>query len=212
MRIEGRVGVARYNDDAEYPPRIGSQGELIISDFNGKYYEQTMRGNAFVYTSTAAAAIAALGNNNPTLWNPMGSGKNLVITKVVLGAAAVGTPVMTAFQWGYQTGVGSQVGTAAPVVSLTAVAGVNLLLGAGNNSIMRYAPATITLTTAPTFLAPIGFSLSATVSSGWNLTQDVDGGIIVPPGTLVQIGASTATSTTFFTAIYGLELPIPSTA
>lgn len=211
MRIEGRTGVARFPDDSEGPPRLGSQGETIVSDMNGLFYEQTMRGNGFVYSTSTAVSVVALGTAGaPNLWNPSGSNKNLVITKIVVSAAAVGTPVVSAFTYGVLNNAGSQIGTAAPVVSLTQVAGVNLLLGSGNVSVMRYAPATISLTAAPTFLCPAGFSSGSAVTPGTvSLIDDVSGRIIIPPGNLFQIGASTATSTTYFIAIYGLELIAP---
>lgn len=214
MRIEGRTGVARYADDIEGPPRVGSQGEMIVSDMNGLYYEQTMRGNAFVYSSSAAVSVVALGTAGaPNLWNPAGSGKNLVITRIVMGAAAVGTPVVSAFTYGVLNNAGVSIGTGAPVISLTQVAGVNLLFGSGNVSSMRFAPATISLTAAPTFLCPAGFtSGSAVTPNSVSLIDDVSGRIIISPGNLFQIGASTATSTTYFIAIYGLELTIPMTA
>lgn len=214
MRIEGLVGVAKRSDDTEAPPRLGNQGELITAHLNPKYYEQTMRGNAFVYaTSTAVSVVAPGAAGAPNIWNPAGSGKNLVITKIVFGAAAIGTPVVSAFQYAVLANAGNQVGTAAPVVSLTEVLGVNLLFGSGLKSVMRFAPATISLTAAPTVFAPAGFATgSAAAPVGYSFVDDVDGRIIIPPGNLFQIGASTATSTTFFIAIYGLELPIPLTA
>lgn len=214
MRVEGRTGVQRNTDDMLVPSRIGSQGEVIVSDMNGLYYEQTMRGNAFVYSTTTAVSVVALGTAAaPNIWNPAGSGKNLVIHKVVFGYAAIGTPVGSAFQYGILNNAGSQIGTAAPVVSLTAVAGVNLLIGSGISSVMRFAPATISLTAAPSLLCPVGFSTgSAAAPVGYQMIDDVSGRIIIPPGNLFQIGASTATSSTFFIAIYGLELPIALTA
>lgn len=215
MKIEGRVGVQRGVDDALNPPRIGNQGEIIVSDMNGMFYEQTMRGNGFVYSTSTAASVVALGTAAaPNIWNPSGSGRNLVIHKICFGAAAVGTPVVSNIQYGILSNAGSQVGTAAPVVSLTAVAGVNLLLGSGIASAMRFAPATISLTAAPTYFATSGCwtGSAAAPTTGMNFFDDVNGRIIVPPGNLFQIGASTATSTTFVISIYALELPIPLTA
>jgi len=91
VRIEGRVGVARYADDQEGPPRLGTQGEVVIAPLNPAYYEQTMRGNAFIYSVPAAgAALAALGvNTAPFIWNPAGNNKLLLITKVAVGLVSV---------------------------------------------------------------------------------------------------------------------------
>lgn len=210
MRIESRIGVQRNNDDMLNLPRLGNQGELIVSNFSGQFYEQTMRGNGFIYATTTAVSVVALGTAGaPNLWNPAGSGKLLVLEKIIFAAAAVGTPVASAFTYGLLQNAGSQIGTAAPVVSLTQVAPVSALLGSGIVSVIRFAPATISLTTAPTLFAVAAQSGGTATVTTAALQDDINGKIIIPPGNLFQIGASTATSTTYFITIYGLELPIP---
>lgn len=215
MRSEGLVGVARRTDDTESPLRVGNTGELITSaGLNGVYYEQTMRGNAFVYAMSTAASIVAVGTAGfPNLWNPLGSGKLLVLTKITWQAAAIGTPVISGFQYAYLANAGAQVGTASPVLTGTYVGGVNLLLGSGQMSVMKFAGAAGTMTTAPTIFAAAGLNLGATATqTPWTGSDDINGRIVIPPGTLFQIGASTATSTTFNISIWGLELPMPLTA
>lgn len=213
MRVEGRVGVAKYADDLEIPPRLGSQGEFIVSDMNGLFYEQTMRGNAFAYSTVTAASVTALGNNLPSLWNPLGSGKNIVIHKVTFQAAAIGVPVISGFQYGLLSNAGAQIGTGSPIITFTSVAPVNLLLGAGLASVARWGPAVNTYTVAPALLAAIGLNLGATATqTPWSGMDDVNGRIIIAPGNLLQIAASTATSTTFNITIWGFELPVPGVA
>src|SRR3989442_422841 len=88
-------------------------------------------------TNTAAATP-----NAPMIWNPSNSGKNLVVHKIEFGY--VGTTWAPGhIEYGVVLNAGSQTGTGAPIVSLTQVAGVNLLLGAGNTSVMRFAPTTL---------------------------------------------------------------------
>lgn len=217
MRIEGLVGVARRSDDQEAPPRIGNQSELIVAELNPVYYEQTMRGNAFVYTMSTAASIVAPGTAGfPNLWNPLGSGKLLILNRIVWQAAAIGTPVISGFQYAYLPNAGAQVGTASPVLTgaySNTVNVYNLLLGSGNVSVMKYLGAAATMTTAPTVFAAAGLNLGATATqTPWTGWDDINGRIIIPPGVLFQVGASTATSTTFAISIYGFEIPIPMTA
>lgn len=217
MRIEGRVGVARNADDAIVLPRIGNQGELVIGEINPKYYEQTMRGNHFVYsTAIGGAVLAALGTTSaPFLWNPIGSGKLLVLTKVAVGLDATGTTAAGHIVYGAQSGLGSQVGTGAPVVSGTFVAGVNLLVGAGIPSQMKFAPTTVSLTAACTFLCTMGLgqaTAATTATSPFVVIDDVDGRIVIPPGSGFTVAASGSIASTYTTSIYGLELPLPLTA
>jgi hypothetical protein len=88
----------------------------------------------------------------------------------------------------------------------------NLLLGSGNPSICKYLGVAATMTTAPTVFAAAGVNLgsTATFTPFW-ASDDVQGRIIIPPGVLFQIGASTASSTTFAITIWGMEIPIPLT-
>lgn len=214
MRIEGRVGVGAFGDDSEVPPRLGNTGEQLTAHLNPKYYEQTVRGNAFVYAVPAAGAILnVLGTTSaPFLWNPAGSGKNLVITKVVAGLVATGTTAAGHIVYGFQNNLGSQTGTAAPVVSLTAVAAVNLLMGGGKASVMRFAPTTVSLTAACTFLCSMGIgqaTAASTATSPYMAVDDVDGRIIIPPGSAFTVAASGAIASTYSISIYGLEIPIP---
>jgi len=217
MRIEGLVGVGRRSDDQEAPPRLGNQGEQIVAELNPKYYEQTMRGNAFIYTMGTAASIVAPGTAGfPNLWNPLGSGKLCILTKITWQVAAVGTPAVSGFQYAYLPNAGAQVGTASPVLTgaySNTVGVYNLLLGSGNVSVMKYLGVAATMTTAPTVFAAAGLNLGSTgTQTPWTAWDDIDGRIVIPPGVLFQVGASTTTSTTFSISIYGIEIPIPLTA
>lgn len=217
MRVEGRTGVQRNTDDMLVPSRIGSQGEVVVSDMNGFFYEQVMRGNGFVYPSAIAgsAPVAATTTNVPFLWNPSGSGKNLVIIKVVASITATGTAVAGAIAYASIPNAGSQIGTAQPVVSGTFVAATNLLLGAGNNSVIRFCPTTVVTTATPTVIAAssIGQCTAATTAVPPVMLVDwVYGAIIIPPGNTFQIVAGASIASTYCFSIFGLELPIALTA
>lgn len=177
---------------------------------NPAYYDLTRAGRGFVYSTSTAVSVVALGTAGaPTLWNPAGSGRLCVLTKVTWQAAAIGTPVISGFQYGFTKDVGAQAGTGSPVASATYVDGVNLLLGGeSRDSKMKFIPATNTLGAAPTFLCAAGLNLGATATqTPWTAADYIDGRIIIAPDTLFQIGASTATSTTFNISIFGLEIP-----
>lgn len=217
MIQSGLVGVARRSDDTESAVRIGNQGDVMTSALQSDYYEQTMRGNAFVYTMGTAASIVAPGTAGfPNLWNPLGSGKLIILNKITFQAAAIGTPVISGFQYAFLANAGAQVGTASQVLTgaySNTVGVTNLLLSSGNASIAKYLGVAATMTTAPSVFAAAGLNLGATATqTPWTGWDDINGRIIIPPGVLFQIGASTATSTTFSISIWGIELPIPLTA
>jgi hypothetical protein len=211
MRMEGHVGPARYSDNIDALLRLGNDGEAIVGELGSKYAEQSLRGNSFVFPTTTAASVTALGNNIPTIFNPLGSGVSFVLTKVTMQVGAVGTPAVSGFQYGYLANAGAQIGTASPILTATFVAGINCLIG-GRVPKVLFAPAAITFTTAPALLAPVGFNLGSTATeTPYNLVDDVDGRIALPPGTALQIGASTTTSKTFNIAFWGYERALPLT-
>ncbi len=98
----------------------------------------------------------------------------------------------------YQAGMGSQVATASPVPAATLVAPVNMLLSAGNASIAKFAPATLTLTSAATYLMTFGISqlttTGATTSApAYTMSYAYNGQLIVPPGVGIFVTSANTT-------------------
>ena len=218
MHAEAEVGPKRYPDGATSKLRTGHFGELLVSDMNGFFYEQTMRGNGYSFSTAVAgnALVAATTGNAPAIWNPPQSGRNLVIQKVAYTRVAVGTPVEGGPVYLLRTNTIAGPATAADVVSLTAVAAVNLRADQGDNSGMRFAPTTIAVTTAPTIWAYSGISQIAatgtTTGPGTFATIDyINGLLVLPPGNLFSIGATAAIATTYAISIFGFSLPVPQT-
>jgi hypothetical protein len=207
------VGVQRLADGISAVPRLGAQGELVMGQLNPRYYEQTLRGNAFLYSTAAAGVTLAAPsvNSAPMIWNPANSGKNLVLTKVALGYVSA-TSAAGYVEYAVLQNAGSQTGTGAPVVSLTTVTPFNLLVGSGNASVMRFAQSTVTLANAPSATWPAGVSMVAQTATStnapWTMIDDIDGRIIIPPGNAFFVVANAAVAMVAAIAIYGLELPV----
>jgi hypothetical protein len=217
VELAGYVGPVSLSDGAHTgQARLANSGELMTSKVNPDWAEHVLRGNAFVY-STAAAGVTWLAptgtQNMPMLWNPSGSGKNFWLKRVVAGYVS-GNNVPGNLELAYLAAAGSQIGTGAPIVSLTQVAGVNLNLGAGNVSVMRFAPATVTVTTAPTFLVTLGINhftgVAATASSPFAMDTQCE--VLVPPGVAIFVCFNAVSTVIGSIALYGLELPVPPTA
>ena len=214
MRIEGRVGVAKNTDDSEVPPRLGSQGEVMVSQLGGKYTEPTNRGMGFVYATAAnGVPLAIVSSTSPTfmIWNPAGSQKNLELTKVVLGYVTI-ADVAGHVCYSVLNNTGSQIGTNAPIVSLTGMTATSLLTNSGNQSSIRCGIGN-TLANAPTYLCPMGASTVvgtfSTTQQPWVMTDDIDGRIIVPPGNAFFVSVNASMSTQFNIAAYGIEVSVP---
>jgi hypothetical protein len=220
VQLDGYVGPVTMADGPARPRlRVSNQGEVVTGRLNSQWYEQTLRGNAFVYAQAAAGkaliapATTALA---PMLWNPTGSGKNLVLHKLIVGYVGTNTWAPGHIDYGVITNAGSQIGAGAPIVSLTQVAGVNCLLGAGNVSVMRFCPNTCVTVTAPTFLCPTGISAqtgtTTSVTQPWQAVDDIKGLIIVPPGVAFFVMSNADLLAITSVALFGVELPIPPTA
>lgn len=182
---------------------------------NAQYYLDTFNGNVFI-GSTASAGVKPPATNATAItyaiWNPLGSGKNIVPLYSTFGFVDT-TGAAANLALSYQTGMGAQVATASPVTAATLVAPVNANLGAGVASISKFAPATLTLASAATFLMSLGLNqlvtTAATTSSpGWTWRFDYNGTLVVPPGVGIFVtSANTAwLSNTDITTVWA-EIP-----
>jgi hypothetical protein len=209
----GRVGGGRASQAMDADLYLGYNQEGVVTELHGKYYQSTLAGNGYLYSAAAAGvAVATLGNNLPTLWNPAGSGRNIEITKVTLGWQST-TFAVGHFVYGLLTQAGANVATAGPILTFTNITPTNLLAGAGGQPVGRFAT-TCTFTTAPTFLATLGISqaalTAATAAWGGIMMDDVDGRIVLAPGSALQVAGSTAmNSAVVCVSIYGVETAIP---
>ena len=100
MILEGRVGPATLQDGALREARLGKSGEIAVTDAHGRYHEAAIRGATFSLVLTATTTGVAAGNivgaaaaatTQFALWNPVSSGRNLVLLKFGMGIIS-GTP------------------------------------------------------------------------------------------------------------------------
>jgi hypothetical protein len=195
---------------------LGSYGQQLTSDLFGKFGELARRGFVFSGVAAAAASIltVATSAHGPCLWNPASSGKIVIPLRILLSLGAVGTPILQGFQLNYLANAGDGIGTGAPVVTFTAVASVNTLIGKGNIATTKFAPATSTFTAAPAKLMDMGFGhlLEGAAASGQLYSMfyhDFDGAVILPPGALITLSSTITTSTTYWSTILYAEIAKP---
>jgi hypothetical protein len=192
MLIQGQVGQTAALDGTQTNLRQGRTGEIILSQAHGRYYEQTSRGQMFTLTLSATTSGIAAGNllnaaaaasTNFAIWNPIGSGFNLSITKVMVGlisgTLATGPLYHAVIQ------------TSNPTINTVSTNGVayNNLVG-GKSPVARYvavaAGTALTGASAPVVLRTMNLTFSAAAFSapaGANTLADLpDGDLIIPPG------------------------------
>ncbi len=196
-----QVGVQQIGDSYKTIARAGKQGETIVSELHGRYYEQTYRGNMFgisggLTTTTAAGAATFTGL---VIVNPSGSGYNLAINKVTILQGAA----LTA-----ETDIGIMYG--ASVAATTPLTTIFNRLAGGRASV-AIASAGLSLTAAMTaFIVFAGSGSGAITVPGLMPVVGVDfeGSLIIPPGYSVASYTSRASTTALMWTFQWEEVPI----
>lgn len=213
MDMKALVSKRNVGDGADIIPRAGNQCELVTHEMSGKHYEQTLRGNGFIYHAPAAALLlTGTGGGFPTVINPSGSGYIFVPLALRLGFVS-GTTVIGSVLLAETLSVGAGAATGAPITAATLVAAKSTYRGSGRNSVMQWSPTTNTFTAAPTVVASAGLNLGAAAPTGTGTYETkLDGLLAYYPGSAMSVVYSVTTSTAvFFVTIFGLEIPIPPT-
>lgn len=211
MLIQGQVGqpgVRSITPGANPVIRQGQQSDIIVSELHGRYYETTYNRNMYTATltsGTTTSAALATAHTGLLLLNPNNSQVNFVINKV-------GMTFLVAFS--AASAIGIQVGNQSTAVlsslTTTNTQTRNNFLGAPNSTVgLTYSAAT---TTSPSLLQLFGAGLTGAITTvpqipGFFL--DLEGSVIVPPGSWIATYTSTASgaSGTFASFTYE-EVPV----
>ena len=202
MTLEASVGERFLSTGVSGALRQGKNAELITAPAFGKYHETAL--NRRLFHSYGAPATLTAVNTTYTghlLWNPVGSGVNLVLCEVDL-AVSVTSASMT----------GIALASAAQATTPTSVTAVerqgNMFLGGAAGAVLAYKVAT--LTAAGTAFKLLMHNTAAIDTVGVDRTNiDLGDGIIVPPGYwvgLAAIGAASASAAVGSTFTY-MEIP-----
>ena len=197
-------------DGNAYDQLGGKSAEGIVAELHGKYYTNTYRGNCFtVSTVGAGLAVPISSSTAPVvmLWNPLGSGKNLVPLRFVATGAFNTTYVQGSINLLAVFGAGSVIATGSAITAFNqSVLGTNLFnaqLGGGNVSVMKSsANGTNTIAAASVLVVASMGSLNPSTLAGavaaspaaQALVYDFDGTMIIPPGVAVYPASSAGAS------------------
>ena len=191
--------------------RAGQLGDAIVSELHGRYYETTYRGNVFLLSVSTAAAVTAYaggaaGTPMLALFNPVGSGRNLVILKAsfanVVAASAGGTATF-----------GLYFGTTATITQATTVAPWSMATQQQSGSVATgFRNVALTSGSAASNVIALGSYYWATAAGAALVSGgpvDLEGSVIIPPGAYVALGGSAAlTSATWIGSIMWEEVPV----
>jgi hypothetical protein len=193
---------------------LGKSGEVIDANLHAKYYEQTYGGTMFYATTVAATAPAiytATAVTGMSIWNPTGSGKNIVLAKIIISkvTAAAAAPVQLGFA--LIQNAGSGVATGGPISATTALSsalrGGGLLNNSGQNASIALVSTGSTVV-APTQFVPL-FGMTTDVittsSEGTAFVYDPEGSLILQPGSYIAYASNVANTGTCQYALYWYE-------
>ena len=194
LQAQAGTGALKTADGSIVNLRTGNQSDLIVSELHAPYYEQVDRGNVFTLSLVTAAAItayvgAAAGTPMLGVFNPTGSGKNLVLLQAnfadVVAASAAGTATFGIY-YGATAAI-TQATVTNPTSALTQLASGSVATGFRNVA--------LTGSTAATNVLPIGSYYWATAAGAIqtpNAAVEPKGTILIPPGSYMALGGSAA--------------------
>lgn len=209
--IEGKVGPVVAADGSNPTMRLSKDASAVTVDGHAKYQEAIIRGNVYSLTVSGGAATAftggAAGAPLISVYNPVGSGKNLVLLSAsIVGRAAASAAGNVGFNiWGGVSAANTGTLTA-PTNMYTLQKSGSVALGSSN--------AVTTSTTAISANGPLlnlvnyywATAAGAIVNVG---TFDIAGMIVVAPGNLVALGGTAAlTSATYDVSLLWEEVAI----
>jgi hypothetical protein len=199
MLIELAVGpLVNSGDSTRTIARGGKQGDAIVSELHGKYYEQAVRANTFsldsdtITLASTTVTKSAMGTAKfiNGFYNPTDSGVNAVILSAVLGTVSVTTGGGPFF---YNVLTGLTITSAS-----TGTIRRRLVSGAAASKMTPQVFVALVASGAPTTalvqLAVMGGNMGAAVAIGTTQTDDVAGSIIVPPGAIFGLMSAGAGS------------------
>jgi|ERR1700741_3856320 len=199
MQLQGYIGNFAKTADGQGPVvRQGNQGELMVSELHGRYYEQALRGNMYRIANQAAVTTTA---GLATTWtglaisNPAGSGVNAVINLFTCAQFAVGAAAAI----GIMTGSGAAAGSLVPK---------NAIVSGTTGKVTASAGATI----ATPVLDMVFGQAGSLATTGYGVTPglvvDLGGSIIVPPGFYAASFTSIVTTSALLFGFQWEEVPI----
>lgn len=196
MEVKEYVGPQNLSDGNTALPRLDASGAAVVQQLHGRWYESAKRGN--VYHATTAKSGVAPGTDTGTtaafaLYNPAGSGKDLVILRITMGYISGTLGAGTVFAcMNTDIRAAASTGTAISVVSGYAAS------SASNQNAGRPLT-TATLPAAPTIMYPVfnlQASLASTAVAPYTMADLPDGAIIVSPGCTFSLEGVTASGST----------------
>lgn len=201
---QGQAGVVNAADGVAITQRMGQQGDAMVSELHGRYYENTVRKQKFYGSNGATPSVTTVAlattYTGLALINPANSGVNIVVDKV-------GLSFLVAFP--APATVGLMVGFAAAGVttfSAAASSGAASLIGPTQAS-KGVCALSATLVGTPTLHTVFGTGDTGAITTVPFVPElfDMEGSLILAPGAYAAIYTSTVSGAAALAASFQWE-------
>lgn len=167
----------------------GAYGEALTAEFHGRRYTQANRGSLFIgHSVSSTIPVNASGLVSTfALVNPAGSLYDLEVLSLSAGKVSSATAVIGSLI------IVEQHGTAYTALATTTAATVTAgKLGAANPNGLLYNPGTHTGTPTPALSLGHGWGTTTEAAGPTRIVFDIDGALILPPGSVISITSTAA--------------------
>lgn len=185
---KGYVGPYQVSDGSETEIRLDKQGSQTVVQAHPRYYEMSSRGYMYGGANQAAQAVSVALATTYTgllLYNPVGSGKVLVPTKVKFALSVAPAAIATI---GLIRGYAASGGVTAFTAEITAES--NQIGNTSTSNVGRVLNQATIVT--PTWCRQLRDGFTAAALPAPTMVDDLEGDIIILPGGFIAIGALTA--------------------
>lgn len=191
----------------------------VVMDLqHGKHYHDTLAGRVFSQTCTPLGLAPQVYTDTNLsdcmpLWNPANSNVNVELIRITMAKASGTSAFMAGFLM-HRSHLGSDIATASEITAFAATAPFNGLLGGGQVSkVLSSNAGTCTMSAgtaaeAVRSLYGTGIAADATTNGINYFDMDFDGTILVPPGSMIWITATTAGVALMGMTVVWKEIPI----
>jgi hypothetical protein len=176
-------------------------------------YDSAVAGDIFTGNIAAAGVVLPIYSNTTQqcgLWNPVGSGKDVVLIKLALTYVDT-TGAAGGFVLGYLSNAPAAIGTGLAITAFTETASISNYPGGGFASIAKFGQGATLTVTAPVVKRQLGLNqtvltAATTGSPQWMSEFRFHGEEVLTPGTAIFVAGNIATLSKFTGSIVWAEI------
>lgn len=177
------------------------------------WYDLAKQGTVYTGNIAAAGVVLPIYSNTTQqvgLWNPVGSGKDILLMKIALTYIDT-TGAAGGYCLGYLSNAPAAIGTGLAITAFTETAAVSNYPGGGFSSVAKFGQGATLTVTAPVVKRQLALNQNAFTAAGTGqmpYTAEItfDGEEVLTPGTAVFVCGNIATLAKFSGSIVWAEI------